>query len=264
MRALGKTGQSIFSGILLFFFLIGNLNAQEVDKIEPVKNEWTFLVEPYLLFPMMKGNVGIGILPDATLEASASDIFSNLKMGFMLNAEASNGTWTIGSDFLYMRLGQDVEPSVLIENGEVRAKQLGWEIFGLYRVLPWLELGLGGLVSSVKAEVSIDRKVIGGGTTTLDASKTETWFDPMLIARIKNSGLQQFVYQFKGEIGGFGIGSDLAWQIQAYGGYRFSELFEMTAGYRIISLDYETGSGQGRFMYDVDTSGPVIRFGFNF
>ncbi len=67
---------------------MGNLNAQEVDKIEPVKNEWTFLVEPYLLFPMMKGNVGIGILPDATLEASASDIFSNLKMGFMLNAEA--------------------------------------------------------------------------------------------------------------------------------------------------------------------------------
>ena len=141
---------------------------------------------------------------------------------------------------------------------------MGWEVFGLYRVLPWLELGLGGLVSSVKAEVSIDRKVIGGGTTTLDASKTETWFDPMLIARIKNSGLQQFVYQFKGEIGGFGIGSDLAWQIQAYGGYRFSELFEMTAGYRIISLDYETGSGQGRFMYDVDTFGPVIRFGFNF
>jgi hypothetical protein len=93
---------------------------------------------------------------------------------------------------------------------------------------------------------------------------TETWFDPMIIARIKKSEVDKFVYQFRGEIGGFGIGSDLAWQIQAYAGYRFSKLFEMTAGYRIISLDYESGSGQDRFEYDVDTSGPVIRFGFNF
>ncbi len=118
----------------------------------------------------------------------------------------------------------------------------------VYTSVALSELGLGWTGRfSEGVEVSIDRKVIGGGTTTLDASKTETWFDPMLIARIKNSGLQQFVYQFKGEIGGFGIGSDLAWQLQAYAGYRLSKLFQMTAGYRVISLDYETGSGQGRF-----------------
>ena len=86
----------------------------------------------------------------------------------------------------------------------------------------------------------------------------------MIVARIKSQPEQKFAYQLRGEIGGFGIGSDLAWQIQAYAGYRFSPLFEMTGGYRIISLDYENGRGTDRFMYDVDTSGPVIRFGFNF
>jgi hypothetical protein len=79
-----------------------------------------------------------------------------------------------------------------------------------------------------------------------------------------NKSVAKFNYQFLGEIGGFGIGSDLAWQMQVYAGYQFSKLFQITGGYRIISLDYETGTGQDRFMYNVDTSGPVVRFGFNF
>lgn len=95
-------------------------------------------------------------------------------------------------------------------------------------------------------------------------SMTETWLDPMLIARIKSKSGEKFIYQFRGEIGGFGIGSDLAWQMQAYAGYQFSKLFQITGGYRIISLDYENGSGQNRFIYNMDTSGPVVRFGFNF
>jgi hypothetical protein len=107
-------------------------------------------------------------------------------------------------------------------------------------------------------------KNIGGGTTNRNAEVSATWYDPMLIARIKNAPGKKFIYQFRGEIGGFGIGSDFAWQLQAYAGYRFSKLFQVTGGYRIISLDYEKGSGDSRFLYDVDTFGPSIRFGFNF
>jgi hypothetical protein len=32
---------------------------------------------------------------------------------------------------------------------------------------------------------------------------------------------------------GFGIGSEFAWQVQAYAGYRFSRLFQITGGYRV-------------------------------
>jgi len=75
---------------------------------------------------------------------------------------------------------------------------------------------------------------------------------------------KKFIYQFRADIGGFGLGSDLTWQIQAYAGYRFSKLFQITAGYRIMSIDYEKGSGQDRFLYDMNTFGPVLRLGFNF
>jgi hypothetical protein len=253
-----------FFEIVVSILFSVNLMAQDSNAVAPQKNKWSFLIEPYMMFPSMKGSVGLADLPDATIDVSSNDIFGHLKMGFMLNAEATTGKWTIGSDLLYMNLAQGVDPRTLINSGEITAKQIGWEVSGLYSVTPWLELGIGGLLNSINSEVDLNMKAIGGGTTTKSKSMTETWFDPMLIARIKSKSGEKFIYQFRGEVGGFGIGSDLAWQMQVYAGYQFSKLFQITGGYRIISLDYETGTGQDRFMYNVDTSGPVVRFGFNF
>ena len=253
---------------MLSILLSFNMLAQESKTDDSPKGKWTFLIEPYLMFPVMKGTVGLGNLPfDVPVDANTNNIFSNLNMGFMLNAEATNGKWAVGTDIIYMSLAHDVEPSILNKDGEITAKQLGWETYGLYRVTPWLELGLGGLVNSVNAGFDINREELIGQDKEIinyERSGTETWFDPMIVARIKSPLEKTFIYQFRGEIGGFGIGSDLSWNIQAYLGYRFSNLFEMSGGYRYISLDYETGSGQDRFKYDVDTSGPVLRFGFNF
>ncbi len=228
------------------------------------KSKWYFLAEPYLMFPTMNGQTGIGNLPDITVDASPDDIFSNLQMGAMLNFEAHNDKWAIASDFIYMDLGQDVTPGQVVNSGTVNAKQFAWELAGLRKVTPWLEVGLGGILNSIQMTANINVNNIGGGTTNRNKEMTETWYDPMLIARIKRSEIKKFIYQFRGEIGGFGIGSDFAWQIQADAGYRFSKLFQVTGGYRIISLDYKTGSDDSRFLYDMDIFGPVIRFGFNF
>lgn len=254
-----------FFAVLLSFCLSGNVMAQETEVATLPKSDWKFLVEPYMLFPNMSGSVGLGDLSDVNLDASSNDILGQLKMGFMLNTEASTGKWTIGSDLLYMSLAQGVKPGVLIQNGELSVKQLGWEVSGLYAVQPWLDLGIGGMLNSINSGGEIYLNTVGGwGSATKKTSMTKTWFDPMVIARIHSKLEEKFIYQLRGEIGGFGIGSDFAWQMQAYAGYRFSKLFQITGGYRIISLDYETGSGANRFMYNVDTSGPVVRFGFNF
>jgi hypothetical protein len=105
---------------------------------------------------------------------------------------------------------------------------------------------------------------IGGGTTARSKSLTKTWVDPVIIARFRSNPAKKFIYQFRGDMGGFGVGSDFAWQIQAYAGYRFSKLFQLTGGYRVLSVDYNKGSSDNRFLYDMSTFGPVVRFGFNF
>ncbi|WP_264564893.1 hypothetical protein [Flavobacterium sp. N3904] len=254
---------SYFSILMLFVFNSFQINAQ---KTIPVKAGWSFLAEPYVMFPNMAGDVGLGNLPDVTADVTPSDIFSNLQMGAMLYLEASNEKWNVNSDLLYMDLAQGVKGNALISNGEVSAKQLGWEVAGLYKVRPNLQFGLGLLYNSIKSGVDINQNNLGGGTTNRKREISEGWVDPMFIAVFTNKPGKKIIYKFRGEIGGFGLGADtnFAWQVQAYAGYRFSELFQIQGGYRVIGLDYENGSGSDRFLYNMDTFGPVIKFGFNF
>jgi len=72
------------------------------------------------------------------------------------------------------------------------------------------------------------------------------------------------LFQVRSEIGGFGAGSDLTWQLQENSGYRISKDFQPSVGYRILSIDCDKGADTERFIYNVDTFGPVIRMGFNF
>lgn len=228
---------------------------------------WNLKAEPYLMLPAMNGNVGVGNLPEADLNASVSDIFSKLKFGAMLNVEASNPSWTIGIDFLYMNLQQDLKASNLIESGKVNAKQMGLEVYGMRRLKPWLEVGVGALVNSLSMEMEIQQNQVGGSTITRSGQQTKTWVDPMIMARVKTAGAntpKKIYGVLKGDIGGFGVGSEFAWQLQLSGGYRFSRLFDMSLGYRFIGLDYRDESDGKAFVYDVVTSGLMIRAGFVF
>jgi len=255
--------------IRIIFLLVISCSMQGVvaqennQQASGSKDTWQFPVEPYLLLPNMSGTTGVGNLL-ADVDASSSDIFGSLKMGAMLYLEATKGKWTIASDFLYMNLEQDLKSSTLINSGKVNAKQMGWELAGLRRINSWLELGAGALINSLEVDMEVMKNQVGGNPVSQSGAQSKTWVDPMLIARLTSNPANKVTGQLRGEIGGFGIGSDMAWQVQALAGYRFSKLFDLSAGYRAISLDYSSGEGNKTFIYDVVTQGPVVKFGFSF
>lgn len=222
------------------------------------------------MFPNMDGTTGLGSLPNVPVSANPGDIFDKLQIGTMLYVEASKGDWHVSSDVIYMKLKQDAEPGLVIANGKVTMKQFAWEVAGLYSVTAWLDVGVGGLLNSLSLDTDINVNAIGGGTNNRSRELSQTWFDPMLIARTGSKPGDKFIYRFRGEIGGFGIGSKFAWQLQANAGYRFSKVFQLTGGYRLIGINYEkNNSAEGilnnnRFLYDMTTFGPEIRLGFNF
>lgn len=259
IKLLDVNTVKFLSLFLLLFFNIP-LSAQPPDSV----NKWNVLTEFYILFPYMDGETGVGNVITAPLEAKPGDIFSNLKFGIMLNAEVHNNKWAIISDLLYADLIQEVTPSTLLNSGTVSAKQIIWENSGLYRLTSYLEAGVGGRVNFMETGIDVRRNVIPAGTEQVTESASKTWFDPILIARVTTKIKEKWLFQVKGDLGGFGIGSDFTWQLQAYAGYRFSKLFQVSAGYKILSIDYDKGVDKERFIYNVDTSGPVVRFGFNF
>jgi hypothetical protein len=252
----------IFIGALILFlnFMVKESTAQETT----VDGKWGFLVEPYILFPYMEGQIGIGNLPEAEIDARPEDIFDKLQFGFMLYLEAHNHHWAITSDLLYMDLKQDITPGTLISSGEVTAKQLEWEIAGLYRLLSFLEVGIGGRINSIEGSLDAQQNEVGGGTTPLSGENSKTWFDPIIIARLDEVIEDEWMFQFRGDLGGFGVGSTFTWQIQAHIGYRFSKLFHLKVGYRFLDIDYDDGSGEDYFHYKMDIFGPTVKVGFNF
>ncbi len=175
--------------ILLFIIISDGSFAQEIAR----EKKWKFLIEPYIMFPSMSGETGVRNLPSLNVDANAEDIFSRLQFGAMLYLEAKTDKWAITSDLLYMKLQQDATPNIIINSGWVTAKQLGYELAGLYRIAPFFEAGVGMRLNSINTELNIVRNRVGGGTQTLTPSLSRTWVDPIIVARfthdIKNIGL---------------------------------------------------------------------------
>ena len=66
------------------------------------------------------------------------------------------------------------------------------------------------------------------------------------------------------EIGGFGAGSDFAWQIFPTVGIRLHERAGLDFGYRWLGTDYESGEGVDRFVWDTLMQGPALGFTIRF
>ena len=224
---------------------------------------WHYLVQPYAMFPNMNGRTAIANLPTIDVNEDPGDIFENLQMGAMFYAEARNEQWTFSTDTLYMDLGSDVsgEGQVLGIDGEVGVSQLGWELAVMRRITPSFELGIGVTYNRIDADVDIDIDT-PIGTNAFSAGLTQEWFDPTIVARCTRTLSEKWFFQARGNVGGFGVGSELMWQLMADVGYQPSEKWFLSFGYRFIDIDYDSGSGLDRFVYDMQTFGPVVRIGF--
>ena len=252
--------------IVLMILIALPTMAQEDAKKD---KQWNFTAAPYLLVPYMNGNVGLGPVA-VEVDASPGEIFDNLDFGMMLYFEASSDKWVINFDLLYMNLGSKGETFLLERETAVDLKQLGLTFNGLYRVAEWASVGVGFRVNSIKQGLKI-AAVPGPGPgdndifPAVDVSMTETWVDPLIVARVMTRfNDSNWRLGMVADIGGFGIGSDLAWQINPFVGYQFSKLFEIDLAYRWLAMDYETGSGADYFLYDMVISGPELGLLFHF
>ena len=102
------------------------------------------------------------------------------------------------------------------------------------------------------------------GPALIDRRSSEDWLDPYVGLRLTAPGTRKWRLAFTGSVGGFGVGSDFAWQVLPEVGYRVSRTFELAGGYRAISMDYANDDATPAFAYDVTTYGPQLGLRFRF
>jgi opacity protein-like surface antigen len=155
---------------------------------------------------------------------------------------------------------QRATPGPLFSSAELEAKQLMLELTGRYRILPpepvHLEAFLGGRVWRLKNTLDLTQGLL----QPFEVSDTQSWFDPVVgLAAV--SGLEtRWVFQARGDVGGFDVGSELTWQLIGAVGYRFNDSWDVRAGYRYLDVDYTNGG----FLYDVATRGFIVGVAYTF
>ncbi len=216
---------------------------------------WETYVEPYMLFPNMSGTSGVGNLT-GDVEVNTGDIFGALDFGAMLYLERHSPNWSYSLDTMYMNLG--AETTTPVGTVEFDLKQLGVMGAGYRRVAPWGEAMVGLTYNQLEMGVA------GSGPLAADRDGDKSWVDPYVGVRLMTPGERRWRFGFLGAVGGFGVGSQFAWQIYPQAGYRVSDLFEITGGFRALDMDYEAGSGSDEFTYDMTTYGGQIGGRFHF
>lgn len=117
-----------------------------------------------------------------------------------------------------------------------------------------------GRVDEIKREISekIARSLEKG--LKAEKSRVDDWFDPYIGLRGRYNFTDRFYFFAKGDIGGFGVGSDFTWQAEGAFGYELTESIYAELGYRALSVNYE---GDG-LTYDMITHGAQLTVGVAF
>lgn len=226
-------------------------------RAQPAPDGWKVTVAPYLMGAGMNGTTGIGRL-ESDVDLSASDVFKNLQFGFMGYFEVMKGKWGAGADIIWMSLGSSTPPPLPTK---VDVNQGGFTFLVIRQLSRAVDLRAGAVVNTLQP------KIVFQAPLDRELSRTETWVDPIVGVKLHtpDSGGRWGV-ALMADIGGFGAGSDIMFNIQPTVAVRFTRAAGLAFGYRWIYLKYENEGDdtQRRFLYDMTSSGPFAGFVFRF
>jgi hypothetical protein len=224
---------------------------------------WQHTLVLYGVGASIDGTTGIAGI-EADVDVGFSDVLDNLEFGAMAAYRGERGPWAVLVDLIYMGLEQQKDG--LGPAGGTRAKaevdQLIAELSGSYAWNDRWSTYAGFRLWSL----DVDVEVVGGGPLgeTLAGSGDESWVDPMVGVRYALPLGERWTLISKADIGGFGLGSDFAWQASAFADWRFADHASLLVGFRLLGVDYDDGSGAGRFQYDVTQGGPALGVAWQF
>jgi hypothetical protein len=215
--------------------------------------EWEFKVAPFYLWAVnLDGDVGMkGVI--APLKLDFGDIFDSLEGLFTAHFEGWwRQKWGLLFDVSYINISDgQATPVVTVD---VDFENVMTEFVGFYRFTEGRHAlePLAG-IRYMYTETKVD--ILG---VPLGVKETEDWVDPIIGARYKYSINEKWNVSLRGDIGGFGAGSDFTWNLAGLIHFQPWKNVGFTGGYRALDVDYQSGSGSSKFTYDILMQGPIL------
>jgi hypothetical protein len=160
----------------------------------------------------------------------------------------------VQTDLSYVGLGSTRDVALDEETLEVDLDfdQIIWELGGAYRLTPKLDLWVAGRLYSIDEGATFQGNDL--------RSDGWIWADVYVGLGYRQRFGKHLLAAVRADIGTGA--SDMAWFANAVVGWEFTPTFSMGVGYRVLSLDYETGSGEDYFLWDITQGGLGVALQF--
>jgi opacity protein-like surface antigen len=222
---------------------------------------WEFAVTPYLWASGTKADIETPQDEDIKVDESFIDIVGNLKFAFMGAFEARNGRFVTVHDLMFLSLGSDASGDVgpIPIDADADMRLLATTHLAGYRVVDegplFLDVFAGARITSVKVELDLD---IGQQSFERDRKKTE--IGPVIASRFRAPLGERWGFALYGDLGGFGVTSDLSWQLLATVQYDLSDHWRLAAGWRHFSAEQSKNGWDVHIKLDGPILGATYRF----
>lgn len=223
---------------------------------QPSDNPWSFNLSIYGWATAIDGTISAGGR-SADVDVAFKDVLKHLDMTFMAAAELRYKRWGFMGDLVYARLSDDIAPPagiVFSSTHEVVKETIG--TFALsYRVVDakpaFLDLFAGARVYSFYSQIVLRPNL---GQTGFSADGTSTWADPIVGLRGRYYVSRAVFLNGYGDVGGFGAGSELSWQVLGGIGVQAARWCDVQLGYRALGFEYNGSRGK----QEITTHGPIF------
>jgi hypothetical protein len=116
------------------------------------------------------------------------------------------------------------------------------------------------IVSAAEAKIADQLAAVLDMKLNQSISRQDDWFDPYIGLRGRYNFNKTWYTAVRGEIGGFGVGADLMWEVEGVLGINLTHSIFTELGYRALGGNFENDN----FKFDVVMHGPQITTGITF
>lgn len=234
-------------------------------------SSWALQVTPYFWATGMKGHISpFRRLPTIGIDKSFSDVMDNLDFGGFINVWGRYERFILSGDLMYVRTTDSKTisnlpplppylPQIPSISASVDSTQFMATLMGGYRIIDGDGFSLDALGGVRFWHISNDVTVSAAGLTG-NYAESFSWVDPVVGLRGFLSLSDKFSLQAQADIGGFNAGSDLTWSVLATLNYAFTDHFSVSAGYKVLDIDYRRDG----HVFDTRLSGPVLGLTYRF
>jgi hypothetical protein len=225
------------------------------QPLAPAESGWHVRTALYGWATMLDGDVTLRGY-NAPVDVAFDEILENLDFSVMGVVEVGRGNWSFMADLFYAELSAGNSKGNL--DFDVQLDQFIGNFAVVRNVIDdscrRFDVFAGARVNSMDLDLEINRK------RSFSGADSQTWVDPVIGFRYQQALSDKFFFRVLGDIGGFGVSSDLTWQGLAAVGYHISDSASVAFGYRGLGVDYS----QGDFGYDVISHGLLLGFEYKF